>query len=75
MEVLKGKPTKSKGIMPHLKLSKTYVLRTKKLKKFKIATGMDLWKYIQILTIQKSLIIKWLSFQIKDSSYEYIILY
>jgi hypothetical protein len=61
--------------MPHLKLSKTYVLRTKKLKKFKIATGMDLWKYIQILTIQKSLIIKWLSFQIKDSSYEYIILY
>jgi len=29
---LKGKCTKSKGIMPHLKLSKTYVFRTKKLK-------------------------------------------
>jgi hypothetical protein len=32
MEVLKGKPTKSKGIMPHLELSKTYVFGTKKLK-------------------------------------------
>jgi hypothetical protein len=31
---------------------------------------MDLWKYSQILTIQKSLTIK-----IKDSSYEFIILY
>ncbi len=32
MEVLKGKPTKSKGIMPHLEFSKTYVFGTKKLK-------------------------------------------
>jgi hypothetical protein len=32
LKVLKGKPTKSKGIMPHLKLSKTYVFGTKKLK-------------------------------------------
>jgi hypothetical protein len=40
---LKGKRTKSKGIMPHLKLSKTYVFRTKKLKKqTKIAIHMDL---------------------------------
>jgi hypothetical protein len=30
LEVQKGTPTKSKGIMPHLKLSKTYVFRTKK---------------------------------------------
>jgi hypothetical protein len=33
LEVLKKKPTKSKGIMPHLKLSKTYVFGTKNLKK------------------------------------------
>jgi hypothetical protein len=33
LEFLKGKPTKSKGIMPHLKLSKTYAFATKKLKK------------------------------------------
>jgi hypothetical protein len=32
LEVLKGKPTKFLGILPHLKLSKTYVFRTKKLK-------------------------------------------
>jgi len=30
--ILKGKPTKSKGIMPHLKLSKTYVFGIIKLK-------------------------------------------
>jgi hypothetical protein len=36
---------------------------------------MDLWKYGQIITIQKSLIIKRLSFLKKDSSYEFIILY
>jgi hypothetical protein len=33
LEVLKGKPTKSTGIMPHLKLSKTCVFGTKKLKR------------------------------------------
>jgi hypothetical protein len=35
LEVLKGKPTKSKRIMTHVKLSKTYVFGTKKLKKKK----------------------------------------
>jgi len=33
LEILKGKPIKSIKIMPHLKLSKTYVSRTKLLKK------------------------------------------
>jgi hypothetical protein len=52
--------------MPHLKLSKAYAFRTKKLKKItKIATHIDLWKYGQILTIQKSLIIKYLRFSNK----------
>ncbi len=32
LEVLKGNPTKYIGIIPHLKLSKTYVFGTKKLK-------------------------------------------
>jgi len=32
LEVLKGKPTKFLGILPHLKLSKTYVFGTKNLK-------------------------------------------
>jgi hypothetical protein len=32
LEVLKGKSTKSIGIMPHLKLLETYVFGTKKLK-------------------------------------------
>jgi hypothetical protein len=36
---------------------------------------MDLWKYGQILTIQKSLIIKQLKFSKKYSSYEFIIMY
>jgi hypothetical protein len=59
LEVLKGKLTKSIKIMPHLKLSKTHAFGTKNLKnKIKIATHMDLWKYGQILTIQKSLGIK-----------------
>jgi hypothetical protein len=41
------------------KTFKKYVFGTRKLKnKIKIATHMDLWKYGQILTIQKSLIIK-----------------
>ncbi len=63
LEVLKEKCIKSKGIMYHLKLSKTYVVGIKKLKnKIKIATHIDLWKYGQILTIQKSLTIKQLRF-------------
>jgi hypothetical protein len=41
LEVLKGKPTKFIKIMPHLKLSKTYVFGTKKLKK-KVTIHMDL---------------------------------
>jgi hypothetical protein len=41
----------------------------------KIATHMYLWKYGQILTIQKSLAIKWLRFLKNNSSYEFIILY
>jgi hypothetical protein len=36
---------------------------------------MDLWKYGQILTIQKSLIINQLIFQKKNFSYEFFILY
>jgi hypothetical protein len=32
LEILKGKPTKSIGIMPHLKLSRKYDFGTKKLK-------------------------------------------
>jgi hypothetical protein len=62
LEVIKGKPTKSKGIMPHLKLSKNMLLEQRNWKKKKIGTHMDLWKYGQILTIQKSLIIKRLRF-------------
>jgi hypothetical protein len=34
-------------------------------KQTKIATHMDLWKYDQIWTIQKSLTIKWLRFSKK----------
>jgi hypothetical protein len=33
LKILKGKPTKSKGIMPHLKLSKNMFLEQKKLEK------------------------------------------
>jgi len=50
--------------MPHLKLSKTYVFE----KHTKIVTHMYLWKYDQILTIQKSLAIKWLRFSKKRFS-------
>jgi hypothetical protein len=35
LEVLIGKPTKSKGIMPYLKFSKAYAFGTKKLNFFK----------------------------------------
>jgi hypothetical protein len=59
LEVLKGKPMKSLWIMTHVKLSKNMLLGQKKVEKqTKIVTHMDLWKYGQILTIQKSLTIK-----------------
>jgi hypothetical protein len=62
--------------MSHLKLSKNMLLGQCFLKnQTKIATHLDLWKYGQILTIQKSLAIKQLRFSKKDSSYEFIILY
>jgi hypothetical protein len=63
LEVLKRKLTKSRCILTHVKLSKTYFLGQKKLKK--IAIHMDLWKYGQISTIQKFLIINWLKFSNK----------
>ncbi len=54
LKVLKEKLTNFLGIMPHLKLSKTYAFRHKEIEKqTKIATHMELWKYGQILTIQK----------------------
>jgi hypothetical protein len=62
LEVLKKKPTKSKWIMTHVKAFKNIFFETRKLKKKIIATHMDLWKYSQILTIQKFLNIKWLKF-------------
>jgi hypothetical protein len=43
--------------MPHLKLSKNMLLGQFFEKQTKIATHMDLWKYGQILIIQKSLTI------------------
>jgi hypothetical protein len=50
----------------HVKLFKNMFLGQKKLKKQKkIETHMDLWKHGQILTIQKSLTIKWLRFSKK----------
>jgi hypothetical protein len=51
--------------MPHLKRSKNMFLGLFFEKKAKIATHMDIWKYGQILTIQKSLAIKWLRFFFK----------
>jgi hypothetical protein len=42
LEVLKGKPTKSTKIMPHLKLLKTYYLGQKFEKQTKNTTHMDL---------------------------------
>jgi RNase P subunit RPR2 len=43
LEILKEKPTKFIGIMSHLKLSKNYVSKTKKIEKqTKIAIHMDL---------------------------------
>jgi hypothetical protein len=52
--------------MLHLKFSKKVAFGTKKLEKqTKIATHMNLWKYGQILTIQKSQVIKWSRFSKK----------
>jgi hypothetical protein len=42
LKVLKIKPIKSKGIVPHLKLSKNMILDKKFEKQTKIATHMDL---------------------------------
>jgi hypothetical protein len=62
--------------MPCLKLSKKYDFGTKKIEKqIKTAIHMDLWKYGQILIIQKSLTIKRLRFSKKRFLYEFIILY
>jgi hypothetical protein len=58
LEVQKIKPTKSKLIMTYVKLSKTCFWDTKIEKQTKITTHMNLWKYNQTLTIQKSLTIK-----------------
>jgi hypothetical protein len=44
--------------MPHLKKKLNMFLGQKIQKQTKITTHMDLWKYGQILTIQKSLTIK-----------------
>jgi len=57
--------TKSIGTMPHLKLSKKCFWDKFFEKQTKIVTHMDLWKYDQILTIQKSLTIKQLRFSKK----------
>ncbi len=45
LEVLKRKPTKSIGIMPHLNISKTYNFGKKELKKQKkkIASHIKIW--------------------------------
>jgi hypothetical protein len=48
---------------------------TKIEKQTKIATHMNLWKYSQILTIQKSLTIKWLRFLNKRFFILYYIMY
>ncbi len=59
LEVLKEKFTKLLEILPHLKLTKKcFWDKIFEKTKTKIATHMDLWKYGQILTIQKSLTIK-----------------
>ncbi len=64
LKILKRKPIKSIGIMPHLKPSKNMLLGQRNWKKIN-PTHMHLWKYGQSLTIQKSLIIKRLRFSKK----------
>jgi hypothetical protein len=65
LEVLKGPPTKSIKIMPCLKFSKNMILGQKIWKRKNIGTHMDLWKYSQFFSIQKSLTIEWLWFSKK----------
>jgi hypothetical protein len=65
LEVLKRKPTKFRWIDP-CKTFKNICFWEKEIeKKTKIATHMNLWKYDQILTIQKSITIKRLRFSNK----------
>jgi len=65
LEVLKEKLIKSKGIMPHLKLSKNMFLGFFFGKTNKNCNSYGFMKYGQILTLQKSLIIKQLRFSKK----------
>jgi hypothetical protein len=66
-ELLKSLETKCKSLV---------VLEQRKIENLtKIAIHINLWKYDQILIIQKSLTIEQLKFHRKDSSYEFIILY
>jgi hypothetical protein len=43
--------------MPHVDFVETFFCEGKKLKNVQIAPFMDLWKYGQILTIEKSITI------------------
>ncbi len=45
LKVLRGKPTKSKGLMPHLKLKKKMLSDKEIEKQTKIAIHINLWKY------------------------------
>jgi len=65
LKVLKGKPNKFRWIMTHVKFFKNMLLGQRNWKQTKIVTHMDLWKYGQILTMQKSLTIKQLRFSNK----------
>jgi hypothetical protein len=62
LEVLKKKPIKSKGIMPHLKLSKNYFWDNVFENKINYNSYGFMKISNQILTIQKSLTIKQLRF-------------
>ncbi len=48
LEVLRGKPTKSKGLMPHLKLFKKMFSDKEIEKQRKIVIHIDIWKYCEI---------------------------
>jgi hypothetical protein len=66
LEVLKGKPTKFIKIMPHIKLFKTYVFGTKKLKKKnKNCNSYGFMKIWSNFNHSKSLAIKQLKFSKK----------
>ncbi len=49
LEVLKEKPTKFIGIMPHLKVSKKYAFRTKLIEKKKQKLQL-IWTYEDMVT-------------------------